>query len=91
VRFDLKDRTGADRDALKRAVADARSRGEAAASAANVTVDRVLRIEEQRAVMQDPRPMMMMRRELAADSAQSPIVPGELEIRAVVTLTLGIR
>jgi uncharacterized protein YggE len=92
VRFDLKDRSGAERDALKRAVADARSRGDAAASGAGVTVERVLRIEEQRAVIQEPRPMMMaMRREVAADSAQPPIAPGELEVRAIVTVTLAIR
>lgn len=92
VRFDLKDRSGAERDALKRAVADARARGEAAASGAGVTVDRVVRVEEQRAVIDPPRPMMMaMRREAAADSAQPPISPGELEVRAIVTVTLAIR
>ncbi len=92
VRFDLKDRSAAERDALKRAVADARARGEAAASGAGVTVDRVVRVEEQRAVIEPPRPMMMaMRREAAADSAQPPISPGELEVRAIVTVTLAIR
>ena len=92
VRFDLKDRSGAERDALKRAVADARSRGDAAASGAGVTIDRVVRVEEQRAVIEPPRPMMMaMRREVAADSAQPPISPGELEVRAIVTVTLAIR
>jgi uncharacterized protein YggE len=91
VRFDLKDRSGAEREALKRAVADARARGGAAASGAGVTVDRVLRIEEQRALIQEPRPILMMRRDVAAESAQPPITPGELEVRAVVTLTLAIR
>jgi uncharacterized protein len=92
VRFDLKDRTGAEREALKRAVADARARGDAAASGASVAVDRVLRIEEQRAFLQEPRPvMMMMRKEMTADAAQPPITPGELEVRAVVTMTLSIR
>lgn len=93
VRFDLKDRTGAEREALKRAVADARARGDAAASGAGVTIDRVLRIEEQRAAAPDPRPMMMMRREsMVADaSSQPPITPGELEVRALVTMTVSIR
>ncbi len=93
VRFDLKDRTGVEREALKRAVADARARGDAAASGAGVAIDRVLRIEEQRAVLPDPRPMMMMRREsMAADASSAPpITPGELEVRAVVTMTASIR
>jgi uncharacterized protein YggE len=91
VRFDLKDRSAAEREALKRAVTDARSRAEAAASGAGLTLDRVLRIEEQRGVVQEPRPMMMMRREVAADAAQPPITPGELEIRAAVTMTTSIR
>ncbi|MEO8520529.1 MAG: SIMPL domain-containing protein [Acidobacteriota bacterium] len=91
VRFDLKDRVAAERDALKRAVADARGRADAAAAGAGVTVDRVLRIEELRGPgPQDPRPVMMMRA-AAAESAQTPITPGELEIRASVTMTSALR
>jgi uncharacterized protein len=92
VRFDLKDRTATEREALKRAVADARSHAEAAASGAGVAIGGVLRIEEQRTPVQQPRPvMMMMRSEAAADAAQPPITPGELEVRAVVTMTTAIR
>jgi uncharacterized protein len=92
VRFDLKDRTATEREALKRAVADARSHAEAAASGAGVAIGGVLRIEEQRTPAQQPRPvMMMMRSEAAADAAQPPITPGELEVRAVVTMTTAIR
>jgi uncharacterized protein YggE len=91
VRFDLKDRAGAEREALRRAVTDARGRAEAAASGANLKVDRVLKIEEQRAV-QEPRPMpMMMRQSMQAEQAQTPVTPGELEVRAVVTMTTSIR
>ncbi len=93
VRFDLKDRTAAEREALKRAVADAKARGEAAAAGAGVTIDRVVRIEEQRNLVQDPRPVMMMRREAMVADASSgpPITPGELEVRALVTITASIR
>jgi hypothetical protein len=91
VRFDLKDRTAAEREALKRAVADARARADAAASGAGLTIERVVRIEEQRGIVQEPHPMMMMRRDVAADAAQPPITPGELEIRAAVTMTTSIR
>ncbi len=91
VRFDLKDRSAAEREALKRAVADARARAEAAASGAGVTIDRILRIEEQRGFVQEPRPMMMKREAMVADSAETPITPGELDVRALVTVTTAIR
>jgi uncharacterized protein len=92
IRFDLKDRGSADREALRRAVADARTRAEAAASGANLRVDRVLRIEEQRGSVEPPRPMMMMRQSAGAmESAQPPISPGELEVRATVTMTSAIQ
>jgi uncharacterized protein len=91
VRFDLKNRGAADREALKLAVADARGRAEAGASGANVRIERVLRIEEQRALIQEPRPMAMMRQVAESVQAQTPIAPGEIEVRAVVTLTASIR
>ena len=55
IRFDLKDRDGAEREALRLAVADARARAEAAASGAGVRVVRVQTIDEQGAV-EDPAP-----------------------------------
>lgn len=90
IRFDLKAREKVERDALKLAVADARERAQAAAEGAGMTVSGVVRIEEQGVSAPPPRPMMMARQ---ADSmeAQTPISPGELEIRAVVTLTASIR
>jgi uncharacterized protein YggE len=91
VRFDLKDRSGAEREALKKAVADARGRADAAASGAGMRVDRVIRIEEQRVMMPEPRPMMMARQSMVADTAGPPISPGELEIRSTVTMTSGIK
>jgi uncharacterized protein YggE len=51
----------------------------------------VLRIEEQRMSSPEPRPMMMaMQRESAAASAP-PITPGELEIKASVTITSALK
>jgi uncharacterized protein YggE len=92
VRFDLKDRSAAEREALKRAVADARGRAEAAASGAGVSIDRVLRIEEQRGFPQEPRPMMMAREAaMVANSAETPITAGQLDVRAMVTMTSSIR
>src|SRR3954470_2263407 len=82
VRFDLKDRSGAEREALKKAVADARGRADAAASGAGMRVDRVVKIEEQRVMIPEPRPMMMARQSMVADTAGAPMSPGEMEIRA---------
>ena len=62
IRFDLKDRAALEREALKRAAADALSRAEAAASGAGRAIAAVIRIEEHRAEsMPPPRPMMAMR------------------------------
>ena len=92
VRFDLKDRAAVERDALRKAVTDARGRADAAAAGAGMRVERVLRIQEQRAEPIEPRPIMMMRQSagLQAD-AGPPIAPGELEVKAMVILTSGIK
>jgi uncharacterized protein YggE len=93
VRFDLKDRAGAEREALRQAVADARRRADAAASGVGMTVDRVVRIEEQRArIVPPPMPYATMEsRAAAAADAAPPVAPGELEIRASATVVAAIR
>jgi uncharacterized protein len=92
LRFDLKDRAAAEREALRKAVADARGRADAAATGAGLHVDRVIRIEEQRAVPIDPRPVMMARQSMVADAGMAPpIAPGELEVRTTVTMTATIK
>jgi uncharacterized protein YggE len=91
VRFDLQDRSSAEREALRLAVADARRRADAAASGAGVRVDRIVRIEEHRAYMGEPRPMMMAMRQEGGGGGQPPITPGDLEIKATVTLTAAIK
>ena len=89
VRFDIKDRAAAEQEALRMAVADARQRADAAAAGAGMKVERVLRIEEQRAGGGGPRPMMMTT--IAAQEARTPVAPGEIEIRAMVTVTAAVR
>ncbi len=92
VRFDLKDRSAAEREALKKAVTDARARADAAAAGAAMKVDRVVKIEEQRVIVPEPRPMYAMARQtMAAETAAPPMSPGELEIRATVTMTSSIK
>jgi uncharacterized protein YggE len=90
VRFDLKDRAAAEREALKLAVADARARAEAAASGVGRTIDRVLRIDDTRREVPRPMPMAMMARE-AAPADVTPVEPGEIEIHAQATLTVSIK
>lgn len=91
IRFDLKDRTSTEQAALQRAVADARAQADTAAQAAGMKVERVVRIEVHRdASMPPPRPMMAMRAEMTA-SAEPPMAPGEMEIKATVTITVAIK
>jgi uncharacterized protein YggE len=91
VRFDLRDRAAAEAIALRQAVQDARVQADAVAQAANMRVERVLRIEVQRAGgMPPPRPVMMARAGLEQGAAP-PIAPGEMEVTATVTMTAVIR
>ena len=93
VRFDLKDRAAAERQALTAAVHDARARADAIAAGAGVQIERILRIEEDR----QPtvvRPMgFTPMRAMAAPQAPPPvpIESGEMDIEAHVTLTAAIR
>jgi uncharacterized protein len=93
VRFDLKQRDMLEREALKRATADARGRAEAAAAGAGSSIGRVIRIEEPAVRPYPPSPpQMMMARELAQDSRPpTPVVAGEIEIRASVVLTATLK
>jgi uncharacterized protein YggE len=94
VRFDLKERAAAEREALRLAVEDARRRAEAAASGAGLKVERIVRIEEHRVNEgpPPPRPMAMsMRAEAAQSAGEPPIEAGEIELRATVTMTAAVK
>lgn len=92
LHFDLKDRQGAEQEALRLAVTNARARADAAAAAAGVRIERVLRIEDQRVTPPEPRPVMAMRMTAAqAEQADVPVSPGDITIEAMVTLTVVIR
>jgi uncharacterized protein YggE len=90
VRFDVKDRTVLERDVLMHAVEDARARADSLAAGAGRTVDRVIRIDDTRQPRVVLQPVMTMRAQ-AADSAQTPVEPGLIEIHAQVTLTVSIK
>jgi uncharacterized protein YggE len=91
IRFDLKNREALERSALRAAVADARARADAAAAGAGASVERVIRIEEQRSVVRPPMAMMADMRSVEAVQVKTPIVAGDVEVRAMVTLTALIR
>jgi len=90
IRFDLRNRAGAEREALSLAVADARARADAAAAGAGRAIDRIVKIEDAREPgITQPRPMMTMARD--ASAAPTPIESGAIEIRARVTLTATMK
>jgi uncharacterized protein YggE len=91
VRFDLKNRDEVEREALRQASADARARAEAIAAGAGRTLDQVIRLEEQRMTMPPPRPVMRMRAEALEAAPPTPVLAGEIEVRAMVTLTATLK
>jgi uncharacterized protein YggE len=90
LRFDLKDRAEIEREALTEAVKVARVRAEAAATGAGRTIDRLVRVEDQSVSEPPPRPHLMAMR-VETDAAPTPIQPGEIEVRARVTVTAQLK
>jgi uncharacterized protein YggE len=90
VRFDIKDRSAAEREALRLAVIDARGRADALAAGAGKSVDRVLRIDDAHELPVS-RPMPMRQTFDAPVAAPTPIETGTIDIRAQVTLTVSLK
>lgn len=91
IQFDVKARDELERQALKKAVEDARARADAAAAGAGTTVAGVIRLEEQR-MIEGPRPMAFGRAMTAeAAAVATPVAAGEIEIKATVTLTSALK
>jgi uncharacterized protein YggE len=88
LRFDLKDRDGAEREALRLAVQDAMARARAMAAGAGAELGNIVRIDEQvdRAIPMPPMPMRM-----AEAAASTPITPGDVAIHAQVTVSIAIK
>lgn len=93
LRFDVKNRKAAERDALRMAVEDALASARAMAEGARSTIGRVLVITEgvnDSPELYKPMPAMMAGR--AGDVAVStPIEAGDIEIRAWVSVSVEIR
>ena len=91
VSWDIKDRVKVERDALRQAVEDARLRAEVAVAAAGGTLGVVSNISEQRFEYQPKARLMEMRAGVAgAADASTPISPGEIDVRASVTVAFRI-
>lgn len=90
IRFDVRNRAELEREALRQAVANARARADAAAAGAGVAVDRILRVEEEGAPIEPPRPMQRMAAAVAGN-VETPVEPSTIEIEARVTLTVALR
>jgi uncharacterized protein YggE len=92
MRFDLKKRDDAEREALRLAVEDGMVRAAAIARGAKRDLGNIVRIEEQRSVDGPIRPMMRMAAgNAAAVETPTPVTPGDVEIHAAVTLTVAIK
>jgi len=92
IQFDVKARDELERQALKKAVEDARARADAAAAGAGTSVASVIKVEEQRQ-FEPPRPRMFARADMAAAAAPvaTPVAEGEIEIRSTVMLTAALK
>lgn len=91
VQFGLRDDTAARQQALKEAVTEARKKAETIAAAANVTLGIPLEIAEQGvSLMKSEFNTGVMMARAAADMAPTPVSPGQLEVRANVTIRYRI-
>ena len=90
-RFDLKNRNAAEHEALRLAVENALSRAQAIAAGARRALGPIIRIEEQTTSSDIPFPRPQMMTAARAGQPETPITPGEIEVRAQVTLTIAIR
>jgi uncharacterized protein YggE len=92
LRFDVKKRAEIEHDALRLAVRDATERAQAMAAGAGRSVGPLVRIQEQR-VSGAPIMQRMTLEAVAGgrSNVTTPVAPGEIEIRAEVMLTIGIK
>ena len=95
LRFDLKDQGKLEREAVRLAVSNARLKAEAAAAGAGRSLDRLVRIEEA-GIPGPPVPMPQFRAALAVQAADAggtapPVAAGQIEVRAQVTVTFGLK
>jgi uncharacterized protein YggE len=94
MRFDVKNRESVEREALAAAAKDGIERARAIAAGLGQTIGAVIRVQDQR--LYQPQAQRFMAeaggggRALAAP-APTPIEPGDIEIRAIMTVTVAIK
>lgn len=88
LRFDIQDRSGAQDDARKAAVADAKHRAEVLAGAAGLSLGPVILMSEGGSTNIAP---VMNAMAMERASADMPIAAGELEIRSSVTMVFQLQ
>jgi uncharacterized protein YggE len=88
LQFTLKDEQAAYTQALREAVARAKAKAEAIASALGLKIVRVLRAEEGGPAARPVYAEGMRAR--AATQVQTPVEPGTIDVRAMVTLTVEV-
>jgi uncharacterized protein len=89
VHFSVRDEQKVRGEALAKAAVQARANAQALASAVGLKVIRLLRVEdgEPPRVVPVRAEMMMMK---SADTAPTPVEPGEIQVRATVTVTAEV-
>lgn len=90
-RFDLRDRAAAESEALRQAVQAALARARAMAGGAERVLGPIVRIEDRAAGGGAPEPLMMRAAAMKADTVETPISPGEVEVHAAVRVTVELR
>jgi uncharacterized protein YggE len=103
-RYELKDREGAELEATRLAVQNAMARAKALAAGAGQTLGPVQRIEQGSVHVVMPQPMFRTQMAVAGGMArgggatmaepappETPITPGDIEVRANVTVTVVIK
>jgi uncharacterized protein YggE len=91
-RFDVKDRETVERQLLAAAVENALARARAMAEGAHLTLGPIEHIENETPSPGGAMPMRMIAVGSGEAPGQStPVTPGEIELRAAVRLTVGVR
>ena len=87
VNFSMRDEQKLRAEALAKAATQARANVQALAGAVGLRMVRLLKVEDGEPIRVIPMRMEMMR---AQDSAQTPVEPGEIQVRATVTITAEV-
>jgi len=93
MRFDVKNREAVEHEALAAAAKDGLDRARAIAAGLGQTLGAVLRVDDQRLYASQPQPRFLesMAARGSAAPAPTPIEPGDIEIRAQMTVVVAIK